>query len=107
MKAAIIVIASIMATAGPVFAEQPQKTDYIIYKINIDRDGKFERELESNKQLFEQLKNNNLFSNWTKDQSQIPENAREAFKKPAFDDSVEDNKEKTDYIKCARGTTTK
>jgi len=96
-----------MATATPVFAEEPEKEDYITYKINIDKDSNFEEELESNKELFEQLKNNNLFANWTKEGNKVPENANEAYKKPSFDDSVEVNKEETDYTKCIKGTTTK
>ena len=107
MKAGIIVIAGVMAMAGPVFADQPERTNYITYKIKIDRDDNFEKELENNKEFFEQLKNNNLFSNWAKDQNQIPANASESFKKPSFDDNIKVNKEEADYIKCTRGTTTK
>jgi hypothetical protein len=107
MKAAIIVIAGIMATAGPVFADQPQQTEYITYKINIDKDSNFEKELQNNQELFEQLKNKNLFANWTKEGNQIPKDAKDTFKKPSFDDSVEVNKEETDYIKCGKITTTK
>ena len=55
MKAAIIVIAGIMATASPVFAEQPKEGEYITYKIKIDKDEDFEKMLEENKDLFQQL----------------------------------------------------
>ena len=107
MKAAIIVIAGIMATAGPVFAEQPKEGEYITYKIKIDKDEDFEQLLEENEELFKQLNNKNLFTNWTKKQSDIPKDAAESFKKPSFDDNVEENKEETDYIKCGKITTTK
>ena len=107
MKAAIIVIAGIMATAGPVFAEQPRESEYITYKIKIDKDEDFEQLLEENEELFKQLNNHNLFTNWTKKQSDIPKDAAESFKKPSFDDNVEENKEETDYIKCGKITTTK
>ena len=107
MKAAIIVIAGIMATAGPVFAEQPKEDEYITYKIKIDKDEDFEQLLEENEELLKQLNNKNLFTNWTKKQSDIPKDAAESFKKPSFDDNVEENKEETDYIKCGKITTTK
>jgi len=107
MKAAIIVIAGIMATAGPVFAEQPKEGEYITYKIKIDKDEDFEQLLEENEELLKQLNNKNLFTNWTKKQSDIPKDAAESFKKPSFDDNVEENKEETDYIKCGKITTTK
>ena len=107
MKAAIIVIAGIMATASPVFAEQPKEGEYITYKIKIDKDEDFEQLLEENEELFKQLNNQNLFTNWTKKQSDIPKDAAESFKKPSFDDNVEENKEETDYIKCGKITTTK
>ena len=107
MKAAIIVIAGIMATAGPVFAEQPKDGEYITYKIKIDKDEDFEQLLEENEELLKQLNNKNLFTNWTKKQSDIPKDAAESFKKPSFDDNVEENKEETDYIKCGKITTTK
>ena len=107
MKAAIIVIAGIMATAGPVFAEQPKEGEYITYKIKIDKDEGFEQLLEENEELLKQLNNKNLFTNWTKKQSDIPKDAAESFKKPSFDDNVEENKEETDYIKCGKITTTK
>ena len=107
MKAAIIVIAGIMATAGPVFAEQPKEGEYITYKIKIDKDEDFEQLLEENEELFKQLNNQNLFTNWTKREADIPKDAAESFKKPSFDDNVEENKEETDYIKCGKITTTK
>jgi len=107
MKAVIIVIAGIMATAGPVFAEQPKEGEYITYKIKIDKDEDFEQLLEENEELLKQLNNKNLFTNWTKKQSDIPKDAAESFKKPSFDDNVEENKEETDYIKCGKITTTK
>ena len=107
MKAAIIVIAGIMATAGPVFAEQPKSAEYITYKIKIDKDEDFEKLLEENEGLLKQLDNKNLFTNWTKKESEIPKDAAESFKKPSFSDSVEDNKQEADYIKCGKITTTK
>jgi len=107
MKAAIIVIAGIMATAAPVIAEQPKEADYITYKIKIDKDEEFEKLLEENKDLFQQLNNESLFSNWTKKDSDIPKDASESFKKPSFNDSVEENKEETDYIKCGKITFTR
>tara|TARA_R110000796_G_scaffold149944_1_gene266739 strand:- start:760 stop:1083 length:324 start_codon:yes stop_codon:yes gene_type:complete len=107
MKVGIIVVAGIMAMAAPVFAEQPAERTLITYKIKIDRDENYEKMLEDNKQVFEQFKNPNLFSNWAKRNIQIPEDASESYRKPSFDDSVETNKEETDYIKCVRGTTTK
>jgi len=107
MKAAIIVIAGIMATASPVFAEQPEDGEYVTYKIKIDKDEDFEKMLEENKDLFQQLNNESLFSNWTKKQSDIPKDASESFKKPSFNDNVEENKEQTDYIKCGKIITTK
>ena len=107
MRFTIVAFTLIMAVAGPVFAEQPNEADYITYKIKIDRDENYDQMLEDNKEIFEQLKSHNLFSNWTKKGEQIPENASEVYKKPSFDDSIEANKEETDYIKCVRGTTTK
>jgi hypothetical protein len=107
MKAAIIVIAGIMATAGPVLAEQPKNVEYITYKIKIDKDEDFEKLLEENEGLLKQLDNKNLFTNWTKKETDIPQDAAESFKKPSFDDNVEENKEETDYIKCGKITTTK
>ena len=107
MKAAIIVIAGIMATAGPVLAEQPKNVEYITYKIKIDKDEDFEKLLEENEGLLKQLDNKNLFTNWTKKETDIPKDAAESFKKPSFDDNVEENKEETDYIKCGKITTTK
>jgi len=107
MKASIVVIAGIIATAAPVFAEQPKDGEYITYKIKIDRDKDFEQLLEENEDLLKQLNNKNLFTNWTKKQSDIPKDAAESFKKPSFDDNVEENKEETDYIKCGKITTTK
>jgi|TARA_R110001606_G_scaffold392060_1_gene560687 hypothetical protein len=107
MKVGIVVIAAIMTMTGPVFADQSEEPGYVIYKIKIDRDEEYDKMLEENKEIFEQLKNHNLFSNWKNDGDRIPSNASEAYKKPSFDDSAETNKEETDYIKCVRGTTTK
>ena len=107
MKLTTIAIICIMATAAPVFAEEPEEAEFITYKINIDKDDNFEQELQENKELFERLKNKNLFANWTKEGNKIPQNAKDAFKKPSFDDNVEVNKEETDYIRCVKGTTTK
>jgi hypothetical protein len=107
MKVGIVVIAAIMTMAGPVFADQSEEPGYVTYKIKIDRDEEYDKMLEENKEIFEQLKNHNLFSNWKNNADKIPSGASEAYKKPSFDDSVEANKEETDYIKCVRGTTTK
>ena len=107
MKLMLIVIAAVLATTAPALAEQPKNREYITYKIKIDRDEDFEQLLEENEELLEQLNNKNLFTNWTKRQSDIPKDAAESFKKPSFDDSVEENKEETDYIKCGKITTTK
>jgi|TARA_R110000744_G_scaffold32467_1_gene75961 hypothetical protein len=107
MKVGIIVFTGVMALAAPVFAEQPEAPQYITYKIKIDKNEEFEKHLDKSEQFFEQLKNNNLFSNWTKKGSDIPHDAGESFKKPSFNDSIEADKQKADYIKCTKGTTTK
>ena len=104
MKLMFIVTAAIMATAAPVFAEQPS---HVNYKIKIDRDENFEEQLKKNEEFFEQLKGNNLFSNWTKDGQEIPENASEMYKKPTLTNDIVEGNQETDYIKCEKGIVTK
>ena len=50
---------------------------------------------------------NNLFSNWTKEGQEIPENASEMYKKPALTNDVVEGNQETDYIKCEKGIVTK
>ena len=104
MRLTFIVLAAFMATAAPVFAEEPE---FINYKIKIDRSESFEADLEKNRELLRQLKGNTLFSNWTKDGSDIPKGAKDAYKKPAFHDNVVEGNKETDYIKCVKGIVTK
>ena len=106
MKVGFISLVFMMLFAAPVFAEDTDAI-FINYKIKIDRDENYEQMLEKNKEVFEQLKNENLFSNWTKPATDIPENAKDIYKKPAFSANVDKHNEKTDYIRCDEITPTK
>jgi hypothetical protein len=48
MKITLIILAAIMTTAAPVFAEQPS---HVNYKIKIDRDENFEEQLKKRRVL--------------------------------------------------------
>ena len=104
MKLIFTVLAVVIATTTPAFAENPV---YVNYKIKIDKDENFEEQLRKNEEFFEQLKGNNLFSNWTKEGQEIPENASEMYKKPALTNDVVEGNQETDYIKCEKGIVTK
>jgi hypothetical protein len=104
MKLIFTVLAVVIATTTPAFAETPA---HVNYKIKIDKDENFEEQLRKNEEFFQQLKGNNLFSNWTKDGQEIPENASEMYKKPAFTNDVVEGNQETDYIKCEKGIVTK
>lgn len=104
MKLMFIVMAAVIATTAPAFAEEPA---YVNYKIKIERDENFEEQLKKNEEFFQQLKGKNLFSNWTKNGQDIPKNAGEMYKKPALTNDVVEGNQETDYIKCEKGIVTK
>ena len=104
MKAGFITLAFMMLIASPVFADEAH---YVTYKIKIDKDENFENQLKKNEQFLKQLKGTNLFSNWTQNGQQIPDNASEMYKKPSLRDDIVEGNQETDYIKCERGTVTK
>tara|TARA_A100001515_G_scaffold106594_2_gene87374 strand:- start:4 stop:318 length:315 start_codon:yes stop_codon:yes gene_type:complete len=104
MKLMFIVMAAVIATTSPAFAEEPA---YVNYKIKIERDENFEEQLKKNEQFFQQLKGKNLFSNWTKNGQDIPKNAGEMYKKPTLSDNVVEGNQEIDYIKCEKGIVTK
>ena len=106
MKIVPIVIIAFMAMTAPVFA-QAEEPVWTIYKIKKDTNEDYENMLEQNKELFEQLKNENLFENWVKPEKEIPNNAKDIYKKPAFSDTMEEHSETTDYIRCEENMFTK
>tara|TARA_R100000388_G_C7117368_1_gene99391 strand:- start:17 stop:331 length:315 start_codon:yes stop_codon:yes gene_type:complete len=103
MKLTFVALAAFMTIAAPVFAEE---IDLFSYRIKIDKDSEYEKILENNKEIFKQLENKNLFSKWLKDPQDIPENAKDVYKKPSFFVNVEEHNKKINYIKCEETTPT-
>tara|TARA_R100001082_G_C4352550_1_gene155252 strand:+ start:54 stop:305 length:252 start_codon:yes stop_codon:yes gene_type:complete len=64
MKAAIIVIAGIMATAGPVFAEEPEEIKYKIrYETPTDMEHQVLKEFKLYSEEGAKVYKNNYFNN--------------------------------------------
>ncbi len=106
MKIVPVVLVAFMAMTAPVFAQE-EETLGIVYKIRKDTNEDYEHMLEKNKEIFEQLNNQNLFENWVIPEKEIPSNAKDIYKKPAFSASIEKHNKHTDYIRCEENTSIK
>ena len=106
MKIVPVVLVAFMAMTAPVFAQEEEPL-WIVYKIRKDTNEDYEHMLEKNKEIFEQLNNQNLFENWVRPEKEIPNNAKDIYKKPAFSANIEKHNEHTDYIRCEENTSIK
>lgn len=103
MKLAVVVFMTIMSITGPVLAEDPGTV--VHYKIKIDQDEGTKKMMQENKETFSQLRDKGLFGKWTNKEN-LPENAKDAYKKPSYRDNINTEEKAQAFIQCVRDTFT-